>query len=222
MNRDQILHSIEYLQRSIPPEVTIVAAAKGRSPEEIQIAIQGGIQNIGQNYVQEAQAVIDVVEGSVSWHMIGHLQRNKAAKAVELFDMIETVDTLRLAQAINRRCEPLNKVMPILVEVNSGRESSKAGVHPEHLEALVEAISELPFLHLQGLMTMGPAFGDPDNARPFFRETRKAFNYLMKKNLPNVEMRMLSMGMSNSYKVAIEEGANIIRLGTILFGPRNN
>jgi pyridoxal phosphate enzyme (YggS family) len=152
--------------------------------------------------------------------MIGHLQRNKVKTAIQLFDIIETVDSLRLAQEIDKRCASLNKVMPILIEINSGREANKTGVLPADLESLVRQISTLQHTHIQGLMTMGPAFGDPENARPYFAATREAFERLDKLNLANVKMQMLSMGMSNSYLVAIQEGANAVRIGTKLFGPR--
>jgi len=150
--------------------------------------------------------------------MIGHLQKNKVKKAVRLFDMIETLDSWPLAKLIDRRCAAIGKIMPVLVEINSGREASKTGVLPEEVDDLVRRVSDLQHIRVQGLMTMGPRFGNPEDARPYFRATKEAFDRLAKANLPNVEMRYLSMGMSNSYQVALEEGANMVRLGTVLFG----
>jgi pyridoxal phosphate enzyme (YggS family) len=220
MNEALIANAVERILSTLPPGVALVAAAKSRTAEEVRAAIGAGISRVGHNYVQEADAMIPAIQKPVSWHMIGHLQRNKAKKAVQLFDMIETLDSWRLAKEIEKRCAAIDKVMPVLLEVNSGREPQKTGVLPEKVEVLVRRISTLPHLSLQGLMTMGPRFGDPENARPYFQRTREAFERLAAANIPNVEMRYLSMGMSNSYLVAIEEGANVVRIGTRLFGER--
>ncbi len=220
MNEGLIADAVERILDTLPAGVTLVAAAKSRTVEEVRAAVHAGISRVGHNYVQEAEAMIPVVEEPVSWHMIGHLQRNKAKKAVQLFDMIETLDSWGLAKEIEKRCAAIGKVMPVLVEVNSGREPQKAGILPEKVGELARRISTLPHLRLQGLMTMGPRFGDPENARPYFQLTRETFERLAAEDLPNVEMRYLSMGMSNSYLVAIEEGANVVRIGTRLFGQR--
>ena len=134
--------------------------------------------------------------------------------------MIETVDSLRIAEEIDKRCALLNKVMSILVEINSGRETQKAGVFPEDAEELIKKISYFPNIKVMGLMTMGPMFGDPENARSFFVETKKVFERIKSLHIPNIEMKYLSMGMSNSYRIAIEEGTNIVRIGTRIFGAR--
>jgi pyridoxal phosphate enzyme (YggS family) len=210
------------IRKGVPDHVTLVAAAKTRTVEEIKEAIDSGVEIIGENYVQEAERVINVLGGRAKWHMLGHLQRNKVKKAVQLFDMIETVDSWRLAELIDRRCAAIGKTMPVLVEINSGREASKAGVLPEELDDLIQRLASLRHIHIQGLMTMGPRFGNPEDARPFFRETKKAFDRVATAEIPNIEMRYLSMGMSNSYEVAIEEGSNMIRIGTKLFGPRRD
>ena len=198
----------------------MVAAAKGRTIAEAEAAIRAGVTVIGHNYVQEAERMIEVLGDRAKWHLIGHLQKNKAKKAVGLFDLIETVDSWALAEQIERRCAATGKAMPVLVEVNSGREAAKAGVLPEEVEGLVRRLADLRHLHVQGLMTMGPRFGDPEEARPYFRETKAIFDRIAAAEIPNVEMRTLSMGMSNSYEVAVEEGANVVRIGTKLFGPR--
>jgi pyridoxal phosphate enzyme (YggS family) len=216
----KIGEAVERLLKTIPPEVTLVAAAKGRSLSEVEAAIQAGVVHVGHNYVQEAKPIIETLGDRANWHMIGHLQRNKAAAAVRLFDMIETIDSVKLAEAIDHRCARLGRTIPVLVEINSGREPTKAGVMPEELDDLVAAIAKLEHIHLMGLMTMGPRFGDPEDARPFFKATRQAFDRLSALRLPDVSMRYLSMGMTNSYQVAIEEGANIVRIGTKIFGTR--
>lgn len=218
MNSEVIKENVSYLLETIPPGVTLVAAAKSRSPEEIEAAIYAGVTCVGHNYVQEAERMIQVKGAEIQWHMIGHLQRNKVKKAVRLFNMIETVDSLRLAAAIDRHCAAIEKVMPVLVEINSGRETAKTGALPEDVNNLVRQLSELQNIRVQGLMTMGPRFGDPEDARPYFRATSEALQRLSALNLPNVTMRYLSMGMSNSYLVAIEEGANMVRIGTRIFG----
>lgn len=220
MDSEVIKENVSYLLKTIPPGITLVAAAKSRSPEEVGVAIRAGVTCVGHNYVQEAEEMIQSIHEEIQWHMIGHLQRNKVKKAVRLFDMIETVDSLRLAKAIDRRCAKIGKVMPILVEINSGREPTKTGVLPEDVNDLVRQISELQNIRVQGLMTMGPRFGDPEDARPYFRATSEAFQRLSTLNLPDVTMRYLSMGMSNSYLVAIEEGATMVRIGTQIFGER--
>ncbi|MBC8185392.1 YggS family pyridoxal phosphate-dependent enzyme [candidate division KSB1 bacterium] len=215
-----IKENIAEILSSLPKGVKLVAAAKTQTLEKVKEAVEAGITVLGYNYLQEAEEIYQGIGNKVQWHMIGHLQRNKAKKAVQLFDMIETVDSFRLAKSINRFCEELGKVMPILIEINSGRESNKAGVFPEKVDELVQQISKLDNIRVQGLMTMGPYSGDPEETRPYFIATKEAFDRLSKTNIPNVEMKYLSMGMSNSYQVAIEEGANMVRIGTLLFGER--
>lgn len=217
---DSIAANVKRILETLPPGVILVAAAKARTPEEVEEALRAGVTHVGHNYVQEAERMIPSIKGKARWHMIGHLQKNKVKKAVRLFDMIETVDSWPLAKLINRRCAAIGKTMPVLVEINSGREASKAGVLPEEVDDLVRRVSDLQHIRVQGLMTMGPRFGNPEDARPYFQATKEAFDRLVRANLPNIEMCYLSMGMSNSYQVAIEEGANMVRLGTRLFGER--
>ncbi len=215
-----ITANVKQLLAELPEGVTLVAAAKTRSPAEILEAIEAGVRIIGENYLQEAERACEAVGDRAQWHFIGHLQRNKVRRAVGLFDMIETVDTAALARGVDRRCALIGKIMPVLVEVNSGREPQKAGVYPEAVESLVREISALPSISVEGLMTMGPDTGDPENARPYFVETRRIFEHLKGLDLPGVTMKYLSMGMTNSYRVAIEEGANIVRIGSKIFGER--
>jgi len=204
----------------LPTDVLMVVAAKTRTPEEVRSAVDAGVKIIGYNYVQEAEQMFEHLGNSVQWHLIGHLQRNKAKKAVQLFDMIETIDSRRIAESVDRHCADMEKVMPVLIEINSGRESNKTGVLPEDVDDMVREINAFSHLRIEGLMTMGPRFGNPEDARPYFKATKMAFDRLKKSGIPNVEMQYLSMGMSNSYQIAIEEGANIVRIGTKLFGGR--
>lgn len=215
-----IRENVQALLAELPSGVELEAAAKGQPPEKIVEAIEAGVKIIGENYVQEALAAQAIIGRAVRWHFIGHLQKNKVKKAVEIFDLIETVDSFELALEIEKRAEAAAKVMPVLIEVNSGREPQKFGVWPEKVIDLACQIVKLPHLRFMGLMTMGPLAGDPEEARPYFRETRLLFEELKRLNLPNSELRYLSMGMTNSYRVAIEEGANLIRIGTKIFGPR--
>jgi pyridoxal phosphate enzyme (YggS family) len=205
----------------LPEGVQLEAAAKTREPREILEAAVAGISIIGENYVQEAARAQVTVGDKVRWHFIGHLQKNKVKRAVEIFDMIETVDSSEIASEIDKRCGQLGKCMPVLIEINSGREAGKAGVYPEDAERLVKEISKLKNIRVAGLMTMGPAVSNPEDSRRYFRETRGIFERIKGLNLPNVEMRYLSMGMTDSYRVAIEEGTNIIRIGSGIFGERS-
>ena len=220
INSKEIANTINKILATIPPGVTLLAAAKTRTLEEVEAVIQAGVTHIGYNYVQEALPIIQTIGSKAKWHMIGHLQRNKAKIAVKHFDMIETVDSWRLAQTLDRLCEDIDKTMPVLVEINSGRESNKTGALPDKVDDLIYQMSSLKHIRVEGIMTMGPRFGDPEDSRPYFILTRKIFDRLSAKDLPNVSMQYLSMGMSNSYQIAIEEGANIIRIGTKLFGDR--
>jgi PLP dependent protein len=217
-----IVENIKKIMDELPEGVELVAAAKTRTPDEIKKAVEAGVKIVGENYVQEAQEAFDAIGKKARWHFIGHLQRNKVKKAIKIFDMIETVDSLKLAKEIEKRAARADKVMPVLIEVNSGREEQKFGVLPEEVEDLARKIAGFKHLKLQGLMTMGPMVGDPENARPYFVETSKVFNKLKELSIPGIEMKYLSMGMTNSYKIAIEEGANMVRIGTKIFGPRES
>lgn len=216
-----IKENIKKILEELPAGVQLVAAAKTRTVAEILKAIQAGLTIIGHNYVQEAERAFEAIGPEARWHMIGHLQSNKAKKAVKIFDMIETVDSLKLAKAIDKACRNINKSMPVLIEINSGEEPQKAGVMPADAVSLVKEISELENVRIMGLMTMGPFSGDPEDARPYFQKTRQLFKDIEQANLPGIEMKYLSMGMSNSYRVALEEGANLVRIGTRIFGERD-
>jgi pyridoxal phosphate enzyme (YggS family) len=215
-----IRENIQKLLRELPDGVELVAAAKTRTAAEVLAAVEAGIKIIGENYVQEAERAYPLIGNRAKWHLIGHLQKNKAKKAVKLFDMIETVDSAEIAQEIDKRCVQMGKVMPVLVEINSGKEPQKSGVLPEKAEELIREISSLANIKVMGLMTMGPRFGNPEDSRPYFITTREIFERIKALKIPNVEMRYLSMGMTNSYPIALEEGANLVRIGTKIFGER--
>ena len=223
MTSKSIRQNVARLLAEIPDGVELVAAAKTRTAEEILEAIQAGIKIIGENYVKEAREAYKLVGKGAKWHFIGTLQKHNVRRnMLEIFDIIETVDSLDIAREIDKRCAQIGKIMPILIEVNSGRELQKSGVLPDDAEQLVREISSLGNIKVTGLMTMGPRFGNPEDSRPYFVETRKIFDKIKGLGLPNVEMRYLSMGMTNSYKVALQEGANIIRIGTRIFGERDH
>jgi pyridoxal phosphate enzyme (YggS family) len=202
----------------IPADVKLVVVAKGRQPAEVLEAVNEGALIIGENYVQEAEEAQEQAGRRIEWHLIGHLQSNKAKRAVSLFDMIQTVHSVRMAEEIDRRCAQAGKVLPVLIEVNSGRESQKSGLMPEAVEAAMTDMSGLVHIRVQGLMTMGPDRTEARELAPYFRATRMLFESLGRADLPNTEMKYLSMGMSDSYKVAVAEGATMVRLGRAIFG----
>jgi len=215
-----ITEQVKSILAELPPGVMLEAAAKTRTADEIREAIGAGVRIIGENYLQDAEPAFESIGHAVRWHFIGHLQKNKIKKAVQLFDMIETVDTLELAREIDKRCGEMCKAMPVLIEINSGREPQKSGVMPEGAVELVRAVAGLPNIRVEGLMTIGPGGGTPAQLRNCFRETRELFERLRGLNLPGVEMKYLSMGMTDSYPLAIAEQANIIRIGSKIFGAR--
>ena len=209
--KDNVLKILSWL----PGYVELVAAAKGRKVEEILEAIDSGVRIIGENYVREAEEKFIVIGPKVKWHFIGHLQKNKVKKAVKIFDMIETVDSVEIAEEIDKACASINKTMPVLIEVNSAKEQNKSGVLPEDAEAIIENISNLPSIKVSGIMTMGPVLENPEDYRPYFEQTKKLFDRIK----INHDMKYLSMGMSGSYHIAIQEGANLVSIGTAIFGP---
>lgn len=215
-----IRENIKNLLKEIPEGVTLVAATKTRASGEILEAIGAGVTVVGENYVQEACKKYDDISCKVKWHLIGHLQKNKVKKAVEIFDVIETVDSFEIAELIDKKCKDAGKVIEVLVEINSGREAQKSGIFPEDAQDMLRKIAIFKNIKVAGLMTMGPFSGDPEDARPYFKETKKVFDLLRNADITGCDMEILSMGMTNSYRVAIEEGANMIRIGTKIFGER--
>ncbi len=201
-------------------DITLVAVSKMVPPAKINEAITAGIRIIGENKFQEAQQKFNEVE-KVSWHMIGHLQTNKVKYAIKLFDLIQSVDTYHLAQEINKRAGKNEKKVPVLIEVNTSGEESKYGCNPEEAEDLVFRVSQLPSVEVKGLMTIGLFSEDPALVRPCFIKLREIFENLKTQNIPNVKIDTISMGMSADFELAIEEGSNMVRIGTAIFGPRN-
>ena len=215
-----IKEQVTGILQKLPKGVQLVGAAKTRTPQEILEAIEGGLKIVGENYVQEAEQAFEVIGHKVQWHMIGHLQTNKVKKAVKVFDMIQTLGSVKLAEELQRCCERIGSTMPVLIEINSGEESQKSGVLPADAISLHKEVSMLERVRIMGLMTMGPFSLDPEDSRLPFRRTKEIFDTLQEMNIPRVEMKYLSMGMSSSYQVAIDEGANMVRIGTKLFGER--
>jgi pyridoxal phosphate enzyme (YggS family) len=204
--------------RRDPASVTLMAVTKTHPPETVQAAADLGIVFMGENKVQEAKAKIPLCPGKLRWHFIGHLQSNKARDAVELFEMIQSVDSLALAQELNKRCEQAGKRMPILLEVNLAGEASKFGYAPERLLAELNDLNALPRLEIHGLMTVPPWKPSPEQVRPFFQQARELKQRC--EDTLGAPLPQLSMGMSGDFEVAIEEGATIVRIGTALFGER--
>jgi hypothetical protein len=204
-----------------PEEVRLVAVSKTVPPERIRQAFAAGLRDFGENRVQEARAKRPVLADlGITWHMVGHLQTNKAALARELFQWIHSLDSLRLAQKLDQAPEGRGERLPVLLEVNLGAESTKSGATEAELFHLAEAIGQLSSLEVRGLMTLPPFYEDPQRARPFFRRLRALAEEITARGFPGISMRELSMGMSHDFEVAIEEGATIVRVGTAIFGPR--
>lgn len=203
-----------------PDEVRIVAAAKGQSIDRVREAIDAGIRILGHNYVQEAIHHAELLgEAHVELHMIGHLQKNKTHKAVELFQTIETVDDADLAVALDRRAA--GKTIGVLIQVNLSGEPQKSGIREDQVAELAAKIRSLQSLKLRGLMTIPPFFDAPERARPYFARLKKLQRNLIASAVITPEMTELSMGMTGDFEVAVEEGATLVRIGTALFGPRD-
>ncbi len=204
-----------------PETVQLVTVSKTISADVIHQAIDAGVTVLGENYIQEARTKFEQLATlPVTWHFIGHLQTNKAKYAVRQFDLIHTVDSSRLAAAINREAAKIDKVQSILIQVNIAQEATKSGIETENAETLVREIAQMDHLELKGLMTMPPFFNAPDRVRPFFRQLREIRDQLQKLDLPGVNLTELSMGMTGDFEVAIAEGATFVRIGTAIFGER--
>jgi len=201
-----------------PASVTLMGVSKGQPPEAVQRAVELGLTLFGENKVQEAKAKIPLCPGRAVWHLIGHLQTNKCRDAVQLFEMVQSVDSLHLAQELNKRAEQAARRMRILLEVNAAGEASKFGYRPDALLAELSALNALPRLEICGLMTVPPWTATPERLRPIFRQVRDLKTECEQRL--GAPLSELSMGMSGDFEVAIEEGATLVRIGTALFGPR--
>jgi len=217
---NRIAAAAEQAGRS-PDEIRLVAVSKTKPLASVQKALEAGLNLFGENYIQEAREKVGALSGSgAQWHFIGHLQSNKAKYAVKLFDLIHSVDSPKLARELNKQAAKIDKVQPVLVQVNISAEATKSGTSSEEAVDLVKAISDLPNLSLQGLMTMPPFFDDPDRARPYFRELRQLRDYIHQLAIDGISMDELSMGMTGDFEAAIVEGATLVRIGTAIFGER--
>lgn len=221
----EIFETIENIKKNcgLKDEIFVMAAAKQRSISEIEEAFEGGLKYFGENRVQEAEehsaGLKTEIRENIRYHFIGRLQSNKAKRAVKLFDSIDSVDSLKLAKEIDKFSSEANQVKDIMIEINMGEEQ-KGGVKIEELDPFLEMVFDLKNLRLTGLMAVPPFFEDPEKSRPFFRKMCKLF-WQVKAKHPNPQFfKFLSMGMSNDYKVAIEEGSNMVRIGTLIFGAR--
>lgn len=220
--------------RSVRERIAVAAARAGRDPEEIVLigaakqqptavvvaAIEAGLRDVGENYIQEARERYEAIGRQVRWHFIGHLQSNKARFAVDLFDPIHSVDRLSLALELDKRAGQRGRTVEVLLEVNLAGEETKSGVAPEGAADLASAVAEMRSLRLCGLMAMPPFFDDPEESRPYFRQLRELRDRICSHGVRRETMSYLSMGMSNDFEVAVEEGATHVRVGTALFGPR--
>lgn len=202
-------------------EVTLIAVSKTKPVEMLEEVYAEGIRDFGENKVQELCGKMERMPDDIKWHMIGHLQRNKVKYIIDKVSLIHSVDTYRLAEEINIQAKKRNVTIPILVEVNIAGEESKFGTSAEDVILLVEDISRLENIRIQGLMTIAPYVTDPEENRPYFRKIKQLSVDITNKNIDNVSMRILSMGMTGDYAVAIEEGATLVRVGTGIFGERN-
>ncbi len=204
-----------------PKDVTLIAVSKTKPIEMIEEAMEAGARVFGENKVQELCDKYEQLPKDLHWHLIGHLQRNKVKYIVDKAELIHSVDSLKLAEEISKEALKKNVEVNILIEVNVAEEESKFGVSVEETLALVEEIAKLPGIHIQGLMTIAPYTTDPEENRPVFRTLKKLAVDIKKKNIDNVCMDVLSMGMTGDYQVAVEEGATLVRVGTGIFGERN-
>ena len=213
-NLERIFSEIENISRD---KVMLVAVTKNHGVELMREAIDCGVENIGENRIQEATEKFQVLDRKVTRHLIGHLQSNKAKSAVKLFDLIHSIDSEHLAEAVNRAAESVGKIQDVLIQINLAREDTKSGVYEENLQNLILAVDNLKNLKLRGLMMIAPNYDDVEKCRPLFRRMKEIFDGLKG---GRKDFDFLSMGMSHDYKIAIEEGANVVRIGTAIFGAR--
>jgi pyridoxal phosphate enzyme (YggS family) len=200
-----------------PSEIKLVAVSKTVEAARIKEAIEAGVSILGENYVQEAKKKIEEIGRSVAWHFIGHLQLNKAKYVIHLFDMIHSLDNIPLAEELSRRAEQADRMIKVLIEINLSGEATKFGTDEGEILNLARRILQLSHLSLEGLMTMPPYFDSPEMSRPYYVKLRELKERLVREGIP---MKELSMGMSNDFEIAIEEGATYVRVGTAIFGPR--
>jgi pyridoxal phosphate enzyme (YggS family) len=203
-------------------DIRLIAVSKTMPAEVVREAIKAGVTDLGENYIQEAREKINSLAGyQVDWHFIGHLQSNKARYAVRMFDLIHSVDSLKLAQELDKYAKKIDKIQPVLIQINVAREDSKSGIYVENALKLLTDISRLENVAVRGLMTMPPFFNAPEKVRPYFAALRKLRDRIKAEDIPNITMDELSMGMTGDFEAAIAEGATMVRIGTAIFGERH-
>jgi pyridoxal phosphate enzyme (YggS family) len=203
-------------------DIRLIAVSKTIPAEVVREAIEAGVTDLGENYIQEAREKINsLARYQVDWHFIGHLQSNKARYAVRMFDLIHSVDSLKLAQELDKHAKKNDKIQPVLIQINVAREDSKSGIYVEKALKLVTDISRLENVAVKGLMTMPPFFNAPEKVRPYFAALRKLRDRIKAENIPNITMDELSMGMTGDFEAAIAEGATMVRIGRAIFGERH-
>ncbi|MDF2521603.1 MAG: YggS family pyridoxal phosphate-dependent enzyme [Clostridia bacterium] len=228
---DSIKNNIEAIKKEIegiclksgknPDDITIIAVTKTVDTDRINYAVDCGMTNLGENKVQEIMDKYEPVNKNVKWHLIGHLQTNKVKYIIDKVELIHSVDSVKLAEEISKKALKNNLIKEVLVQVNVAKEESKFGIDIEEVISFVKTIAAFENIRVKGLMTIAPYDENPENVRPIFRQLRQKFDELAQMNIPNTDMKYLSMGMSNDYAIAIEEGANMVRIGTAIFGKRN-
>jgi hypothetical protein len=204
-----------------PKEIKLLAASKSQSVDKIRAAIEAGIRLFGENYVQEAEKKKSTVGGSIEWHMIGHLQRNKVKTALDLFSVIQSLDSVELARALDKEAKRRERPARAFIEVNLAGEENKSGVAKSRVAGLLEEIGKLTYIRIEGLMAVPPFRERPEDVRPYFRALSELRDELQALKARNVDLKELSMGMTHDYPLAIEEGATLVRIGTAIFGPRS-
>ena len=217
--REQIARAAERAGRSAE-DITLIAVSKTFDPSTVQQAVDAGAHDLGENRVQEAIAKVATVKGNLRWHLIGHLQSNKARQAVEAFDVIHTVDSSQLAQRLDRAAGEVGRRPAVLVQVDLAHEPTKSGADESELPAIIEALDSARHLELCGLMTLPPFFDSAEQTRPYFRRLREILESLNRGREPEQKLTELSMGMSHDFEAAVEEGATMVRVGTAIFGAR--
>ena len=220
--RREIAQALERRQSTIQDkDVKLIAVTKNHDITMMREAIDLGVSEIGENRIQEASEKYFALERQVKWHLIGHLQTNKVKPAVKMFDLIHSIDSEHLATVVDRAAKAIDKVQDILIQVNLAKEESKSGIELDELDSLIEVVEKLDNLRLRGLMMIAPNYEDVEKCRPLFRQMYELFQHLKSSNSSGSDIKYLSMGMTHDYQIAIEEGANIVRVGTAIFGQRN-
>ncbi|SKC87321.1 YggS family pyridoxal phosphate-dependent enzyme [Maledivibacter halophilus] len=223
-NINNVLENIENACEKInknPDEINLVAVTKTIEPERINTALKTGIKNIGENKVQEIMEKYDKINYNPHWHLIGHLQTNKVKYIIDKVDLIHSLDSIRLAEEINKRAKKINRIMNVLIQINIADDEAKFGISHNEIDGFIKELSKFENIKVEGLMTIVPYMDNKEKVRPYFRKMKEIFEDLKNCDYENINMKYLSMGMTNDYIVAIEEGANMIRVGTAIFGERD-